>query len=359
MCRETDPSRVVYRKRQSFSGDRAVTRRKRMRMAVAEVGSCDAFDVLPDDLVISILSKLSASAGSPADLINAQLTCKRMKSLGMDSVVLEKASKKALTIKARNWSENAHRFLKLCSDSGNVEASYTLGMIRFYCLENRASGASLMAKAAINSHASSLYSLAVIQFNGSGGSKSDKDLRAGAALCARASFLGHIDALRELGHCLQDGYGVRQNIAEGRRFLVQANARELAAVLKSQPAVSWHAEMAAAGSPPCPLLSDFGCDVPPPEVHPANKFLTEWFAPRGGDLGEGLRMCSHEGCGRPETRNHEFRRCSVCGVVNYCSRACQALDWKLRHKAACVPIERWNMDDAAADGAPDNGVEQS
>ena len=90
-----------------------------------------------------------------------------------------------------------------------------------------------MAKAAISFHAPALYSLAVIQFNGSGGSKNDKDLRAGVALCARAAFLGHIDALRELGHCLQDGYGIRQNITEGRRFLVQANARELASVFSS------------------------------------------------------------------------------------------------------------------------------
>ncbi|XP_042954720.1 F-box protein At1g67340-like [Carya illinoinensis] len=115
--------------------------------------------------------------------------------------------------------------------------SDSLGIsLRFYCLHNRGSGASMMAKAAISSNAQALYSLAVIQFNGSGGSKNDKDLRADVALCARAAFLGHIDALRELGHCLQDGYGVRQNITEGRRFLVQANARELAAVISSAAA---------------------------------------------------------------------------------------------------------------------------
>nr|DAD30562.1 TPA_asm: hypothetical protein HUJ06_009413 [Nelumbo nucifera] len=119
-----------------------------------------------------------------------------------------------------------------------------------------------MAKAAISSHAPVLYSLAVILFNGSGASKNDKDLRANVALCARATFLGHIDALWELGHCLQDGYGVRQNITEGRRFLVQA-------------------------------------------------------------------------------RRHEFRRCSAYSTMNYCSRACHALDWKLRHKVECAPMERW------------------
>ena len=36
-----------------------------------------------------------------------------------------------------------------------------------------------MAKAAIASHAPALYSLAIIQFNGSGGCKKGKDLKAG------------------------------------------------------------------------------------------------------------------------------------------------------------------------------------
>lgn len=234
-----------------------------------------------------------------------------------------------------------------------------------------------MAKAAMGSHASALYSLAVIQFNGSGGSKNDKDLRAGVALCARAAFLGHVDALRELGHCLQDGYGVRQNVAEGRRFLIQANARELATVLytdgekrhpKIKSVLSHHHHhhrhrhrtngSGSASASGFPLMSDFGCPLPSPELHPANRFLVDWFSsrnPGGGELGSeeedvGLRLCSHVGCGRPETRKHEFRRCSVCGAVNYCSRACQALDWKLRHKLKCTPLERW-LPGAAGAGA--------
>ena len=324
--------------------------------------------------------------------------CKRLNGLGLHPPVLAKASQKTFAVKAKNWSDSAHRFLKLFADAGNVEACYTLGMvtnhqqiankyeiqnayvsillflktlngvfcclqIRFYCLQNRGSGASLMAKAAISSYAPALYSLAVIQFNGSGGSKSDKDLRAGVALCARAAFLGHIDALRELGHCLQDGYGVRQNVTEGRRFLVQANARELAFVLSKPnsglPARTWltwnphaysnHRHLTGNGPNGCPLLSDFGCNVPAPESHPASRFMTEWFATRGGSAGRGLRLCSHVGCGRSETRKHEFRRCSVCGAVNYCSRACQALDWKLRHKEECAPVERWVVE-GGADG---------
>ncbi|KAL1216454.1 F-box protein [Cardamine amara subsp. amara] len=315
----------------------------------------DLLDSIPDDLVISILCKLGSTATCPADFINVLMTCKRLKGLATNPVVLSKLSQKAIAVKANKWSENSHRFLKLCVDAGSHEACYTLGMIRFYCLQNRGNGASLMAKAAISSHAPALYSLAVIQFNGSGGSKNDKDLRAGVALCARAAFLGHVDALRELGHCLQDGYGVPQNVSEGRRFLVQANTRELAAVLSSGiQSRSW----LTLSQPPsipnhghaCPLLSDFGCNVPAPEIHPANQFLAEWFAVRGGDVpGDGLRLCSHAGCGRPETRKHEFRRCSVCGVVNYCSRACQALDWKLRHKMDCAPVERWE-EDAGGEG---------
>ncbi|KAF5746441.1 hypothetical protein HS088_TW06G00612 [Tripterygium wilfordii] len=360
--------------RRDCDGDSRVFRRKRQRLSPEVAGKCNLFDSLPDDLVISILCKLSTTAGCPSDFINVLSTCKRLNSLALNSLVLSRASQKAFSVKAEKWSESAHRFLKLCADAGNVEASYTLGMIRFYCLHNRGSGASLMAKAAISSHAPALYSLAVIQFNGSGGSKNDKDLRAGVALCARAAFLGHIDALRELGHCLQDGYGVRQNITEGRRFLVQANARELGAVLSSsgvpgiraRPWVSWtqnpHPNPSLNVSPSnanlngvgCPLLSDFGCDVPAPEVHPASRFLAEWFAARGESAGPGLRLCSHAGCCRPETRKHEFRRCSVCGAVNYCSRACQALDWKLRHKAECTPVERWLEEDGEGN---EGGVE--
>ena len=201
--------------------------------------------------------------------------------------------------------------------------------IKFYCLQNRGSGASLMAKAAIGSHAAALYSLAIIQFNGSGGCKNDKDLRAGVALCARSAFLGHVDALRELGHCLQDGYGVRKNVDGGRRFLLQANALELAAGA-SQSSLSSESES---------LFSDFGCNVPTSETHPANRFLIEWFGSRGL-AGPELRLCSHAECGRPETRKHEFRRCSVCGNVNYCSRACQALHWKLGHKDECAPPDQ-------------------
>ncbi|KAF5449333.1 hypothetical protein F2P56_029793 [Juglans regia] len=363
----SEKTEVVKKRRRDFSGEHMVCR-KRKRNSSVVAGKSDLFDALPDDLVISILCKLSSTAGCPSDFINVLITCKRLNGLGLHSLVLSKASQKTFAIRAKNWSDSAHRFLKQCADAGNVEACYSLGMIRFYCLHNRGSGASLMAKAAISSHAQALYSLAVIQFNGSGGSKNDKDLRAGVALCARAAFLGHIDALRELGHCLQDGYGVRQNITEGRRFLVQANARELATVISSAsasaiPTRSWftwnphpHPHPRNINCGGCPLLSDFGCNVPAPEAHPASRFLAEWFASRGGSPGQGLRLCSHVSCGRPETRRHEFRRCSVCGTVNYCSRACQALDWKMRHKADCTPTERW-VDDDDGDGAANGDAE--
>ncbi|XVE54491.1 hypothetical protein DITRI_Ditri03aG0086000 [Diplodiscus trichospermus] len=340
--------------------------RKKQRTCRRIIDKSDLFDGLPDDLVVSILCKLSSSASSPTDFINILLTCKRLNRLGLHPLVLSKAGPKTLAVKARKWSDSSHRFLKHCVTAGNTEACYTLGMIRFYCLQKRGSGASLMAKAAIKSHAPALYSLAVIQFNGSGGSKNDKDLRAGVALCARAAFLGHVDSLRELGHCLQDGYGVRQNITEGRRLLIQANARELASSLNSlsvkrqphqqrQRRVNHEHYTYMTGSG-CPLLSDFGCNVPAPEGHPVNMFLKEWFESGMGELGEGLRLCSHQGCGRPETRAHEFRRCSVCGTVNYCSRGCQALDWKLRHKVECVPIERWLEEGGYGNGGVGGGA---
>ncbi|KAA0061010.1 F-box protein [Cucumis melo var. makuwa] len=90
----------------------------------------DFFDSLPDDLLISILSKLASSASSPSHFINALITCKRFNHLGRHSLVLSKASQRTLGISAKNWSESAHRFLKQCVDAGNVEACYILGMVK-------------------------------------------------------------------------------------------------------------------------------------------------------------------------------------------------------------------------------------
>ncbi|KAJ7524765.1 hypothetical protein O6H91_17G025100 [Diphasiastrum complanatum] len=346
-------------------------------------------DAIPDDLLIAIITFVGSTASSPADLVNAMLTCRRFCAAATHPQVLARAALSALAVKASSWSDGAHRFLKQCADAGNVEASYTLGMIRFYCLSNKGGGASLMAKAAMASHSFALHSLAIIQFNGSGGTRKDKDLKAGVALCARAASLGHVDAMRELGHCLQDGYGVVKNVPEGRRLLLEANAREAAAAVASSPqsfvevlqtsvnirgvscphhrmplqsvfdkadAIIQRAFLDHAGilvgdstdrhpvlrlfqSGGCSLLSDFGCNVPPPKLHVANSFLVDWFGVH--PPGCGLRLCSHANCGRPETRKHEFRRCSACGTVNYCSRACQALDWKIRHKYDCSPVADW------------------
>ncbi|KAI3703206.1 hypothetical protein L1987_73115 [Smallanthus sonchifolius] len=329
---------------------------KKMKLPERRRRRSDLFESLPDEIVILILCKLCATASSPSDFVTVLLTCKRLNKLGVNPLVLFNAGTEMLAVRAKNWCDEAHRFLKSCVNAGNREAYYILGMIRFYCLQNRGSGASLMAKAGIKSHAPALYSLALIQFNGSGGMKNDKDLRAGVALCARAAFLGHVDALRELGHCLLDGYGVPKNVEEGRCLLLQANARELAYILRAckttpfefqshqpRPNLTYSDEH----EPPCAsnsvlrLLNDYRSNEADPKPHPANRFLVEWLGLRGG-MDPGLRMCSADGCGRPETRNNEFRRCSGCGKVNYCSRGCQARDWRVHHKGKCAPMEDWN-----------------
>ncbi|KAK1438147.1 hypothetical protein QVD17_03950 [Tagetes erecta] len=320
-------------------GAPATNKRKRARSSSVLY---NLFDVLPDDIVLTILVKLASTAESPADFLAALVTCKRFNDLGLNPVVLSQAS--AETFAVTKWSDFFSRFIQRCSDAGNVEACYTLGMIQFYAFHNRRTGAALMAKAAIRSHAPALYSLAIIQFNGSGGSKNIKDLIGGVTLCARAAFFGHIDALRELGHCLKDGYGIGKNVVEGQRFLLEANARELAAIcLTSSPALMSGRRLnlppATNSNSNSPLASEFGFSITPPKPHPANRFLVKWYGDRSPD--PAYRICSYGGCGRPETRMHEFRRCSVCGVMNYCSRGCQARDWTIGHNRNCRPMLRF------------------
>lgn len=187
--------------------------------------------------------------------------------------------------------------------------------VRFYCLGSRATGAALLGRAAGGGHAPALYALAVVQFNGSGGGKADKDARAGVALCARAAWLGHTPALREHlswkkhNHGHHDGSAAEDAVS---RFMV----------------AWWDSHRAKAAARGC-LPGEHGDGE--------------------HDGGEDLRLCSHARCGRRETRRHEFRRCSVCGAASYCSRACQALDWKRAHRAQCAAA-RWLAAAAAADG---------
>ncbi|KAL6659825.1 hypothetical protein ACP70R_002654 [Stipagrostis hirtigluma subsp. patula] len=307
----------------SGSGD-ADARPGKLLVAVGRHG-VDAFDRLPDDLVLAVLAGLAARAACPADLAAAALTCRRFRELAAHPAVLSRASAAAVAVRAARWSEAAHRFLRRCAAAGNLHACYFLGMVRFYCLGARTAGAALLARAAAGGHAAALYALAVVQFNGSGGGKADKDPRAGVALCARAAWLGHVPALRELGHCLQDGYGARRDAAAGRCLLLHATARE--------------------------LLSRRHCrrrgDCAEDDGDAASRFMVEWWplagkaasaglAPSGDGDDMDLRLCSHARCGRRETRRHEFRRCSACGFASYCSRACQAVDWKRAHRGQCA-----------------------
>jgi hypothetical protein len=126
-------------------------------------------------------------------------------------------------------------------------------------------------------------------------------------LCAHAASLGHLPALRELGHCLQDGYGARRDDAAGLRLLLHATAWEL-----------------------LPSSRHGFSDV----EDAASRFMVEWWAQpagkeeaptaggRNGGQDANLRLCSQVRCGRRETRWHEFWRVRGCGAAIYCSRAC-------------------------------------
>mmetsp|Transcript_1708 Transcript_1708/g.6016 ORF Transcript_1708/g.6016 Transcript_1708/m.6016 type:complete len:251 (+) Transcript_1708:172-924(+) len=231
-------------------------------------------------------------------------------------------------------------------------------MIHFYCEKKRQEGLRSLLRAASLKNADAMHALAIIHFNGSGGQRKDKDLARAAALCEAAGALGHTNALRELGHCLQDGYGVQRDIKRGRHLIQQANMQEVSERKRAdseQEGVSPQngdgsgVDDAANRTDPVTLSrgssetnDDFELDVSSCKdvlstaCDPAHAFLVSWFQKHPPPTA--FRMCSHAACGRPETRRHEFRRCSACGKVNYCSRACQALDWKIRHRQECTPL---------------------
>ncbi|XP_039021836.1 F-box protein At5g50450-like [Hibiscus syriacus] len=182
-----------------------------------------------------------------------------------------------------------------------------------------------MARAAKNSHALAYYSLAIIQFNGISGFKTDENPRTGVDLCVQAASLGHKDAILELDLRLNDANGLRQYIMAALCQVIRA--LELA----PKSSVKRQAHHRHAGS-----------NEPAAERHPVNAFLKEWFELR---TGEGLRPCACKGCGRPETKVHEFGRCRGYRAESYCSRTCHWLDWNLRHKVEIVSIARLLAED--------------
>ena len=328
-----------------------------------------------------------------------------------------------LDISASSWTRGASAFAERCVDAGSPFATFFVGSVLFYtstgaeahqggssdsshasssassardsasvalaASRTRARGASLLARAAVAGSKEAHHTLAVVHFNGSGGGRRDKDPEAGAALLARGNLLfGSVAAKRELGHCLQDGFGVERDPALGRRLLREAAAEDSGAadfdtavaaataaaaeaeerlrkrndITTLQAAVDAAAEVSQAAS-------DAAAQHLTHLVSRESRFLLEWFGPSAGSgrssssektrgrpttreavgagavsaelchpLAPGTTLCSHPLCGRPETRRHEFRRCSCCGRVRYCSRSCQSSDWRLQHKFACLPL---------------------
>ena len=68
-----DKNMRVVKRRRDFAAEQ-VSRRKRSRNSSDIAGKRDLFDSLPDDLVISILRKLSSSTTYPSDFANVLLT---------------------------------------------------------------------------------------------------------------------------------------------------------------------------------------------------------------------------------------------------------------------------------------------
>ncbi|KAK8609298.1 hypothetical protein V6N13_061747 [Hibiscus sabdariffa] len=99
---------------------------KKQRVSAGMVEKSNPFDKLPDDLVVSILCNIGSPYSSPSDFFNTLVTL----SLSARLVWSKLGAKDLLMVKAKNWSKSAQHFLMRCAVAGNVEAYYTLGMVR-------------------------------------------------------------------------------------------------------------------------------------------------------------------------------------------------------------------------------------
>ncbi|CAI7780251.1 unnamed protein product [Closterium sp. NIES-53] len=196
---------------------------------------------------------VAARASTPQDFLSCRLASSHLRRISLLPEILAVLPSPALACPAKHYTLACRSFLSACAAAGNAEAAFLLGMVEFYCLERVASGMKRLVQAAKAGHAAALHSLSIIHFNGSGlptsgvegsgaaegggaaeGNAGRRKLRGnrkvgmGMLLCVAAAKAGHPDALRELGLCLQDGFGIKRSVAQGRLLLVEANLRELA-----------------------------------------------------------------------------------------------------------------------------------
>ncbi|CAI5493626.1 unnamed protein product [Closterium sp. Naga37s-1] len=182
-----------------------------------------------DEVLIKVLAAVNSTASSPLDVVLPSMINRRWRRASRDREALKRACRGGVAVRARQWCEGAYMFLRRLCENGCLEAAFMLAMILFYCIPGaQFEGGRLLMHSAREGHAASLYTASVLSFNGSALGAQHKDARMGVALCARAAALGHTEAMRELGHCLIDGYGVQRDAQEGWRMLLEAQAAELA-----------------------------------------------------------------------------------------------------------------------------------
>ncbi|KAJ7073756.1 hypothetical protein C8F01DRAFT_2261 [Mycena amicta] len=79
------------------------------------------------------------------------------------------------------------------------------------------------------------------------------------------------------------------------------------------------------------------------ETYPIWRAFIERVSPSLGILeqqGLSLAACDNIACGRIDSKT-EFRRCSACQAVYYCSTACQEADWEDGHRDSCSTRPPW------------------
>ena len=276
--------------------------------ALAGGGAPGDLGALPDELLRVVLGRAARGAGAPGALLGAERACRFLRAALRAPEVLRELPAAGVAVPARAFAAGGgERFLERAAAAGNPHAQYLLGMARFYCQGRYAEGQQLLGAATKEGHTEALFALAVIKFNGSSGKRADKCLRSGVLLCIEACERGHQRALQELGLCMSRGYGLPRDREVGKEMLMLANKNE--------------ADFAERN----------GRRRAPP---PGNAFLSQWWQTHAPP--ERRRLCSHPGCGRLETRKHEFRRCDVCNAAFYCSFSCQTIHWKSGHKDECV-----------------------
>ncbi|WOK95377.1 hypothetical protein Cni_G04084 [Canna indica] len=191
-----------------------------------------SFNSLPQDLVIELCMHVVSTSSTPhEDLRSLRASCSRFFAASKEKIIGRRMPVKKMD--GFRWSDikNYLAFLKYCAESGNLEASYLLGLQEMYTSKDKKiknSGLNHLLNAMEGGHKASTYVAGIILF------KKPETRSLGTRILNKLAALGLSESSSS------STAPESESVMSGGNLLIQTCRREAAATIRDISWKRWH-----------------------------------------------------------------------------------------------------------------------